>query len=67
MFQSVFETVYVCFCLPVLNTVSVFLDFFRVFINVCACVCVRVCGRACFYCVIELVFVFCSGCFSVTF
>ena len=70
VFQSVFEKVYVCFCLPVLNTVSVFfLDFLRVFINVCACVCVCVCvcGLACFYCVIELVFVHCSGCFSVTF
>ena len=48
-----------------LNTVSVFfLEFLRV-ISVCACVCV--CGLASFYCVIELVFVYCSASFSVSF
>ena len=46
VFQSVFEKVYVCFCLPVLNTVSVFFGFFACVykcLRMCVCVCVCVC------------------------
>ena len=40
VFQSVFETVYVCFFASFKHCIC-FLEFLRVFISVCACVCVR--------------------------